>query len=162
RLGVETGAFVRLGNLTLQLRGTIRTEPDRLSSGIGFGPRLIVSTEALRASGLVQEGSLVTWIYRVTLPDDAAGPAAIARLVAEAEQTFPEAGWGTRSRENASPGLNRNIERFTQFLTLVGLTALIVGGVGVANAVASFVDMKRPSIATYKCLGAGGFFVFRI
>ena len=52
------------------------------------------------------------------------------------------------------PSLSRNIERFSQFLTLVGLTALVVGGVGVANAVSSFVDLKRPAIATLKCLGA--------
>lgn len=161
RLGIETGAAIRLGSLTLEVRGTIRSEPDRLSSGIGFGPRLIVSLDALQAAGLLQEGSLVTWVYRVALPDQA-GPAAIARLQAEAEAAFPEAGWGMRSRDNAAPGLNHNIDRFSQFLTLVGLTALIVGGVGVANAVASFVDIKRPSIATYKCLGAGGGLVFRI
>jgi putative ABC transport system permease protein len=46
------------------------------------------------------------------------------------------------------------VDRFSQFLTLVGLTALIVGGVGVANAVRAFLDAKRSTIATFKCLGA--------
>ncbi len=69
---------------------------------------------------------------------------------------LPEAGWSIRTRMNADPRFAKNIERFTQFLTLVGLTALLVGGVGVANAVRGFVDRKRASMATLKSLGAPG------
>ena len=75
---------------------------------------------------------------------------------------LPDAGWEVRSRNNASPALERNIERFTQYLTLVGLTALLVGGVGVANAVKSHLDRKRDVIATLKSLGASGGRVFSI
>ena len=75
---------------------------------------------------------------------------------------LPQAGWEVRTRSNASPQLERNIERFTQFLTLVGLTALLVGGVGVANAVKSHVDRRRDVIATFKALGATGRDVFAI
>ena len=71
-------------------------------------------------------------------------------------------GWQIRTRNNASPALERNVERFTQFLTLVGLTALLVGGVGVANAVKSHIDRKRDVIATLKALGATGGRVFAI
>ena len=73
-----------------------------------------------------------------------------------------EAGWEVRSRSNASPQLERTISRFTQFLTLVGLAALLVGGVGVANAVKSHIDRKRDVIATFKALGATGRDVFAI
>lgn len=159
RLGISPGDRILLGNQELELRGLIRSEPDFLSGGIGFGPRLMVSIDALRATGLVRPGSLITWVYRLRLPDE--GRRVMARVRAEARQLFPEAGWSTRSRYNASPSLRRNIERFSQFLTLVGLTALVVGGVGVANAVASFVDLKRPAIATLKCLGGGSGLVFR-
>ena len=79
-----------------------------------------------------------------------------------AETQFPDAGWQIRTRNNASPALERNVERFTQFLTLVGLTALLVGGVGVANAVKSHIDRKRDVIATLKALGATGGRVFAI
>ena len=142
---------------------SIRSEPDLLSSGIGFGPRLIVPIEALRATGLVRPGSLITWTYRIRLPEGANDDRG-RRTGCAARPTgdFPEAGWSIRSRDNAAPSLSRNIERFSQFLTLVGLTALVVGGVGVANAVSSFVDLKRPAIATLKCLGAPNGVVFRI
>ncbi|RVC09374.1 FtsX-like permease family protein, partial [Mesorhizobium sp. M7A.F.Ca.CA.002.15.2.1] len=67
-----------------------------------------------------------------------------------------------RTRSNAAPALSSNIERFSQFLTLVGLTALVVGGVGVANAVRAYLDGKRGVIATFKSLGASGGFVFAV
>jgi putative ABC transport system permease protein len=159
RLGVSRGDRILLGDAAIEIRGVIRSEPDFLSGNIGFGPRLMISMEALRATGLIRPGSLITWIYRVRLPDE--GRRTMARFRAEARQLFPEAGWSIRSRYNAAPSLQRNIERFSQFLTLVGLTALVVGGVGVANAIASFVDLKRPAIATLKCLGAASGLVFR-
>ena len=75
---------------------------------------------------------------------------------------MPQAGWEIRSRSNASPQLERTISRFTQFLTLVGLAALLVGGVGVANAVKSHIDRRRDVIAAFKALGATGRDVFTI
>jgi putative ABC transport system permease protein len=63
---------------------------------------------------------------------------------------------------NASPQLTRNIERFTQYLTIVGLTALVVGGVGVANAVSAYVERRRSTLAILKAVGANGTRVFLI
>ncbi|WP_112661826.1 ABC transporter permease [Microvirga flavescens] len=154
RLDLKTSDKIRVGDAQIELRAALVSEPDKIASGIGFGPRLLVSQEALRATGLIQPGSLVRWTYRLNIPqvDDAA----LERLEAETKSALPEAGWDIRSRVNADPRFARNIERFTQFLTLVGLTALLVGGVGVANAVRGFIDRKRASIATYKSLGAPG------
>jgi len=67
-----------------------------------------------------------------------------------------------RTRNSASPQLERTVSRFTQFLTLVGLAALLVGGVGVANAVKSHIDRRRDVIAAFKALGATGRDVFTI
>src|SRR5262249_22235116 len=143
-------------------RARLTSEPDRLSAGLAFGPRLIVSDAALAASGLVRPGSLVRWTYRLRLAADPARTDATNALIAEARARFPDPGWDIRTRDNASPDLGRNIRRFTQFLTLVGLTALLVGGVGVANAVKSYLDRKRDVIATLKALGATGAQVFSI
>jgi hypothetical protein len=95
--------------------------------------------------GPLQPGSLVRWTYRLLLPGHPTRP---WNRSPPSRPALPEAGWEIRSRVNADPRFARNIERFTQFLTLVGLTALMVGGVGVANAVKGFVDRKRASIAT--------------
>ena len=163
RLGLKVGDTFRVGEASFVLRATLVQEPDKLAAGIGFGPRVIVSDAGLAATGLVQPGSLVRHLYRVALPDVGARPASDAsvhRLVADALRRFPAAGWEARTRENVSPQFSRDIERFTQFLTLVGLTALIIGGSGVANAIRGFVERRRPSIATLKSLGATGTYVF--
>ncbi|MEA2878433.1 MAG: putative transport system permease protein, partial [Hyphomicrobiales bacterium] len=162
RLGIERGARVTVGSATIALRAILKAEPDKLARGIGFGPRLLISEAALRATGLVQPGSLVRWHYRLRLPAADANDRAASAVVAASEQQLPDAGWEVRTRANASPALGRNIERFTQYLTLVGLTALLVGGVGVANAVKHYLDRRREVIATLKSLGATGGRVFAI
>jgi putative ABC transport system permease protein len=140
----------------------VDTEPDKLAGGVGLGPRFLVGEAGLRATELLQPGSLVRWIYRVKLPDDAASDRAATALIDDTRKAQPEAGWEIRSRSNASPQLERTISRFTQFLTLVGLAALLVGGVGVANAVKSHIDRRRDVIAAFKALGATGRDVFTI
>ncbi|RVA71212.1 ABC transporter permease, partial [Mesorhizobium sp. M7A.F.Ca.CA.001.08.2.1] len=136
-------------------------EPDAVSDGFGFAPRLMISTEGLAATGLIQPGSLVENAYKIRLPADA-DEARLKAIQDQAATDFPEAGWSIRTRSNAAPALSSNIERFSQFLTLVGLTALVVGGVGVANAVRAYLDGKRGVIATFKSLGASGGFVFAV
>jgi putative ABC transport system permease protein len=162
RLGLKPGARLRVGNASLELRAALVSEPDKLAGGIGFGPRLMMSEAALRTTGLLQPGSLVHWIYRLRLADNDASDAAAKTVTTEARARFPQAGWDIRNRSNASPQLERNVERFTQFLTIVGLTALLVGGVGVGNAVKSHLERKRETIATMKALGATGPRVFAI
>ncbi|MBY3279530.1 ABC transporter permease [Rhizobium laguerreae] len=150
RLGLAIGDELLLGNVKLSITGTVKTEPDALSEGFGFAPRLLVSRQALQASGLIQTGSLVEHAYKIRLDDKGS----MSGIQARASKEFPSAGWAIRTSDRAAPSLTENITRFSQFLTLVGLTALIVGGVGVANAVRAFLDSKRTTIATFKCLGA--------
>ena len=149
RLGLKTGERVLLGNGVLTVTGVIENEPDAVSEGFGFAPRLLLSKEAMADTGLLQLGSLSKQSYRIRLSGTDAARAATA-----ARSRFPDAGWAIRNASNAAPSLAENIERFTQFLTLVGLTALVVGGVGIGNAVRGYLDSRRGTIATLKCLGA--------
>jgi putative ABC transport system permease protein len=162
RLDLKVGDRVSVGSATFQIRSVVGAEPDKLAGGVGFGPRFLVSEAGLRATDLLQPGSLVRWIYRVKLPDNKANDRAAQTLAGDARTALPEAGWEIRTRSNASPQLERTISRFTQFLTLVGLAALLVGGVGVANAVKSHIDRRRDVIATFKAVGATGRDVFTI
>ncbi|WP_064708009.1 ABC transporter permease [Rhizobium bangladeshense] len=150
RLGLAVGDELLLGNVKLSITGTVKTEPDALSEGFGFAPRLLVSRHALESSGLLQTGSLVEHAYKIRLEDRSM----MSGIQVRASREFPSAGWAIRTSDRAAPSLTENITRFSQFLTLVGLTALVVGGVGVANAVRAFLDSKRTTIATFKCLGA--------
>lgn len=158
RMAIAPGALLKLGSSEMEIRGVVTAEPDLLSDGMNFAPRLLLSEAALTATGLVQPGSLIEHSYKVRLPAGASAEA----IAEQANERFPAAGWSVRTSDRAAPSLQRNIERFSQFLTLVGLTALIVGGVGVANAVNAYLDSKRQVIATFKSLGAGGTFVVTI
>ena len=161
RLDVGLGETLLIGSTSVQLRSILVTEPDALSDGFGFAPRLMIGMEAMEAADLRRPGSLYEEGVKLRLPAGTTD-AEVAAIREEANASFPQAGWSIRDRSNAAPALTANITRFGQFLTLVGLTALIVGGVGVANAVRSHLDGKRGVIATLKCVGASGGFVFAL
>jgi putative ABC transport system permease protein len=162
RLDLKLGDRITIGNASFELRAVLKSEPDKIGGAIGLGPRVLMSETALRATNLLQPGSLVRWQYRLRLPDSNADESAVTALETQAKQDFADAGWEVRTRSKASPQLERSVERFTQFLTLVGLTTLLVGGVGVANAVASHLARKRDVIGTMKALGATSGDVFAV
>ncbi len=165
KLDLKPGDRILIGDASFELRAMLLSEPDKLAGGIGFGPRVLMTQDALQASGLLQPGSLVRRIYRLALPMQAgasAGELDVQALRDAAAAKFPEAGWEIRTRSNVSPQFSKNLEHLTQFLILVGLTALVVGGVGVANAVRAFVERKQSDLGTLKALGATGAYAFRV
>jgi putative ABC transport system permease protein len=163
RLGLKRGDRFKIGAQSFELRADLTSEPDKLAGGVGFGPRVLMSLDGLRATQLLVPGALVKWLYRLSLPG-AAPPtdARLASVAAAVHAALPNAGFEVRTRKNVSPEFSRGLERFSQFLTLVGLTSLIIGGVGIANAVHVFVERKKPTIATLKALGATGGFCFTL
>jgi putative ABC transport system permease protein len=166
RLHVRRGDLMKLGNATFRVMAALDKEPDRISTGFSLGPRLLISVKGLPATGLVTPESLVNYTYRIALSGAPADPVqartAITAFRDAAERHFPEAGWNIRDRSDAAPGIKRFVEQLTMFLTLVGLVALGVGGVGAGQAILAFLDRKRNDIAILKSLGASGGFVFLI
>lgn len=158
RLGLAVGDQVGVGTAVFTVRATVVTEPDRAASLFSFGPRFLVSKDALAATGLIQPGSQISYHTRVVLADGVDPADWRSRLAA----TFPKAGWRVRGLNNAAPGVQQFIDRMTLFLSFVGLTVLLVGGLGVANTVSSYLDTKTRTIATLKCVGAPGRMVFRL
>lgn len=156
RLDVSVGDDIRIGEAELRVIGLIANEPDRVGEGFTLGPVALVDMAGIEATGLVQPGSLYSTRYRLRIPADA-DPEAVAAGLAD---RFPTAGWEVEDRTNGAPGTRRFIERLGQFLALVGLTALVVAGIGVGNGVASYLDSKRGSIATLKILGASSRTIF--
>jgi putative ABC transport system permease protein len=158
RLNLKLGDVIRIGEAKFALRTVLVSEPDRLATGIGLGPRVLISQAALDATGLVQPGSLVRWTTRVVMGGAGGAPdeAAVEALMDNAKRTFPQAGWEARSRLSVSPDFSRDLDRFADYLTLAGLLSLVVGGVGVANAAQGFVERKRATLAVLKAIGATG------
>jgi len=163
RLGLKIGDSLSIGHLKLPIRASIGAEPDRISERLSVGPRVLVSLETLRRTGLIDPGSLVSWRYALKLGADGAPLAdQLASFRNAMKEALPEAGFTLRDRRDPSPQLSRTLERLRQFLTLVGLAALLVGGVGVANAVATYLDRRRKVIAAFKSLGASKRIIFGV
>lgn len=157
RLGVAVGDELTIGDSRLRLTAKIIAEPDRVAGTFSLGPRLLMSNRALDATGLVQRGSLVRHKYRARL----APGANVGAWTDDLNAAFPEAAWRVFDVDKAQPSVKRFIDRLGIFLTLVGLTALIIGGVGVGNAVQAYLAGKSETIATLKCLGADSGLIFR-
>ncbi|MEO3474682.1 FtsX-like permease family protein [Roseomonas sp. CAU 1739] len=156
RLGLAPGAEIRIGDARFILRGTVSAEPDKVASPAIFGPRAMIAMADLEATALVQPGSLVTFEYRVALPEGADRNAFVANFGA----AFPQNGWRIRTADAAAPSVNRFVDRAAFFLTLASLTALLVGGIGVATGVRSWLDQRARTIATLRCLGASPGVIF--
>ncbi|MCW8835869.1 MAG: ABC transporter permease, partial [Rhodospirillales bacterium] len=158
RLGLSVGDRVTVGDTAFEVRGTVVREPDRVATVFNFGPRLMTTMDALEETGLIQPGSQIRYHYRVIL-DDTANP---TEWVDTLRETFPKAGWHIRDTSGAAPGLERFVTRFSLFLGFVGMAALLIGGIGVGNAVTAYMERKTTVIATMKCLGAPSRLVFMV
>jgi len=158
RLGISVGDAIHIGDEDFIIRAQIVSEPDRVAGGFALGPHVMVSREGLRESGLVIPGSLIDYSYRIAFRGDTTPE----NFRAEVKAAFPSESWRVTDRANAIPRVTRFVERATMFLTLVGLSALIVGGVGAGQAVEAFLERRRDTIATLKAMGATGGQIFLI
>jgi putative ABC transport system permease protein len=156
RLRLTIGDRVKIGEAEFEYRGDFLEEPDKGTQAFNLGPRVFISIDALPETDLEQPGSLIRYHYRVLLPPQTV----VADWVEALNTQFPNAGWRVRALDDAAPNIQRFVDRVGLFMTLVGLTALLVGGVGVGNAVRAFLNQRTGTIATLKCLGAPSSTIF--
>jgi putative ABC transport system permease protein len=158
RLGVKVGDVIKIGEAPVQVRALVKKEPDRVITFATAGPRVMISTAAMPATDLVQAGSLLERLYNIRIP----GKGEAAKVEQQLKDQFPDAGWRIRGLNRAAQGLDMFLDNVTLFLTLVGMTALLTGGIGVANAVRAYMAGRINTIATLKCLGAPAELIFRV
>lgn len=157
RLGLRLGDRVRVGQTLFQLRATVAREPDRAASLFSLGPRLLISIEAFSSTGLDAPGNVLAHVYAFKLAKPRGGEAEAEELEAFKEvfrARHPENGVQIRDFSAAGTGLKRFMDNLSRYLTLVGLLALLVGGVGVANGARGYLETKLDDVAIMKCLGA--------
>lgn len=151
RLGIGVGDEFAIGGVALRAAGIIENEPDRLSEGFQLGPTIIVAEDVPARAGLLEPGALYQSKHRIAFASQSRDPEAVETALTE---QFPSAGFSFRTRDRASPGADRFVRQMSDFLTLVGLAALVIAGIGIAGGVSSYLDQRRTSIATFKVLGA--------
>lgn len=151
RLGLKIGDEVTIGEAPFVLTGILGKTPDTVTAGLQLGLTVLMSVEAVNSTGILQPGVLATWRYKILT-----GDADFETTKAAITTRFPEAGWKVSSPRDATADLARFFDIFARFLTIVGLSSLLVGGVGVSNAISAYVTERQRSIATMKALGATG------
>ena len=157
-LDIAIGDEVMLGEATLIVAGTLTSEPDRTVNFGGFGPRVLISSQTLALTELEKPGSFISYRTKILLDN----PQDIAKAEADIGEALKQTHARLRNTSSAAPGFDAFIARAEAFLILVGLTALLIGGLGVGSAVRAWLHGRMPVIATFKCLGAPTKLIFRI
>ena len=156
QLGVEVGDTLVVGRVRLPLVGTV----DDLPTDVGFqtaaGPRVFVSQETLDAAGLLGVGSLARYQLFLRMPDRDERVALEERY----DSVFQATQVRYTLAEEQAEDLSEGIRFLGDFLALVGLGALLLGGIGVASAIHVYIREKRPSVAVLRCIGSDQWTVF--
>jgi len=150
RLGLSIGDAIRLGTADFTVSGIIVKEPDRVAAGFGLGPRVMLTQEGLNRAGIIQVGSRARQIYLLRLTNDEQ----VEGVRDQLQAIFARDRARIADFREAQPQVKRFLDRMTSFLSLVSMVALLVGGLGVANATRVFIQQKLDSIAIMKSLGA--------
>ena len=152
RLNVTTGSKITLSGAPVTVAGLIADEPDRLGEGFALGPTVIVPADLPQKAGLESPGAM----YRSKTRLACARTCNPAQIAATLKAQFPNAGLDIRTPSDAAEWTGTFVARMADFLTLVGLAALLIAGLGIAGGTASWLDSRRPTLAALKILGATG------
>lgn len=150
RMGLAVGDRLRIGQGLFIITGIVRTEPDRMANAFSLGPRILMSREGLREAELIKVGSRIRERYLLKIPHTMAPEP----LVYELRGRLTSESARVSSYREAQPQLKQFLEQLTRYLGLIGLTALFVGGLGVATSVHAFIREKLQTIAILKTVGA--------
>ena len=150
RMGLMVGDRLKIGQGLFIITGVVRTEPDRMANAFSLGPRVLMSREGLHAAELIKVGSRIRERYLLKIPSTMAPEPLLYEL--RGRLTTDSA--RVSSYRDAQPQLKQSLEQLTRYLGLIGLTALFVGGLGVATSIHAFVREKLSTIAILKTVGA--------
>lgn len=150
QMGLASGATLRIGDWEARVAGVLTAEPDRVGDSFRIGPRVMMRHADVEKAGLIRKGSRATWRLLVGSPRAEAAPAWKARLATGLEGKDIE----VRTAEEGQPALERFVTRVTTFLDLVGLSVLLLAGIGIGVAIHTFIAQRLDTLAVLKCLGA--------
>jgi len=150
QLGVEVGDTIVVGLSRLEIAGTVDDLPTDLAYQTAIGPRVHVSQATLEESQLLVVGSLARYEAFLRLPDLEERQGLRDRY----EEIFDASEVDFTLAEEQAQSLSNGVRFLGRFLGLVGLGALLLGGVGVASAIHVYIREKRAAIAVLRCLGA--------
>ncbi len=168
RLNARVGQTLRLGGRNFTITAALEEEPDRISSGVSIGPRVMISQAALARTGLLLPGSRAGWRLLVKLPDNSknglprglTADAEAAAVRAQLEAALPDA--QVMDYREGNPALTRGLDNATSILSLICLVAMVLGAIGVAMAMHAHLEQRMDMLAILKAVGADSSDLLRI
>jgi putative ABC transport system permease protein len=158
KTGLKQGDSFSLGKAKLRINGVVLSEPDRITRAFSIGPRVFISRASLNESGLVQPGSRVKHRTLIRLPSSIELEKALVLL----ERNLTDKSISIRTYKDMQSSLSSSIERMGQYLGALGVIALLMGGIGVAMIVRTFMAQKLDTLAILSCLGASSRTLFKV
>ncbi len=156
RMNAHVGETLHIGEMNFRISAMIEQEPDRISSGAGLGPRVMISNASLAETGLMGLGSRASRRLLVKVPLSA-NPETVRK---ELETALPDA--QVMDYKEGSPGLQRGLDNATAILSLICLVAMVLGAIGVAMAMHAHLEQRMDMLAILKAVGAGSADLLRI
>jgi len=157
RLNARIGDQLKIGNRYFRIAAVIVREPDRMSAGVGLGPRVMITRQALLQTGLLGIGSRATERYLFKIDSKNQD---IANLRPELEKILPDA--QIMDFRETSPELTNGLDRATGLLSLICLVAMVLGAIGVAMAMRAHLQQRMEILAIMKSIGARSSDILRI
>ena len=157
-LGAALGDTLALGDARLVIAGAVTAAPGNVAAAQAFSPRIYIAAADVPATNLLRFGSRVEYETYLKLPD----PARAITLAATYRESLGPERVRIQSVEDNRDDLRDALTRLGNYLGLVALIALLLGGLGVASAVNIFIRQKLDTIAVLRCLGASALQVFVI
>lgn len=153
RLDLATGDSLRIGEASFRVTGQVLREPDRVASPFSLGPRVFMTATDFEITGLEQLGSRIIYRTLLKLPDNY-GPQVLDRLAADLREIVGEAGpYRVRTYIEAQEELQSALGRASNFLGLVALLSLLLGGLGIAQTTRAWIASRMDDVAILRCLG---------
>ena len=168
RMQTRVGQTLRLGGRSFRIAAELKQEPDRMSAGAGWGPRVMISKAALERTGLLAPGSRASQRLLIKLPEkNASGLRAQASAAADEvgmrkqlEEALPDA--QVMDFREGNPALSQGLDNATAILSLICLVAMVLGVIGVAMAMHAHLEQRMDMLAILKAVGAGSGDLLRI
>ena len=148
-LNLQINEIVKVQDQKFKIVGYVKSVPD-IGGAFVFGDFALTGKKTLDTLSLNNLGSFLNYEYKVKFNDEVSvleGLKKVEELFLNEEQVR------IRKSENAAGGLRRIIDNFSQFLSLVSISAMLIAGIGIANTLLSFINQKNSSIAVQKAIG---------
>lgn len=158
QLNLRLGDRIFIGKTDFTIGATIAREPDRVVQVFALGPRVMLSHEALKRTGLVAGYSIVRHRYRIAM----ANAQRISELKTIIRTRFPAGQWQLKTGTDGNEAVERFLEQLTLFLTLSGLATFLIGGIGIGSSIHAYMTKKTETIAVMKTLGASRGMILRL